>query len=235
MFWNGKPVFLRHPEAAAGAAVEEQAAAPAGGEPGAGTAPAAGEVGAEGGAPGPEGPELSAEQLAAVEQMIDRRTHRLGHQIKTLESQLADRQRKLAEHMSAEELRQMEMDEKEAALTAREAELETERRQRYATEAIVAAGLGQDSKNALRLREFVLAESEADMDKRVADFKALLQSYVAGDVQRIFQSGGRLPEGGMGGAPQANYDQKIQSAMQAGNMAEAAYWTRQKAEAKTGG
>ncbi len=248
--------FLRHPLAGAAATGqgpgESEERAPGGAGGGAPRRPEAaldarradpGGVGEAGGltpgaAPAAKGKGRGAATGAAAENQntpADAQSQKLQSRIQELEAQLADRQTKLAARMSADELRLLELDEKEAKLAQREAELALERRQRYATEAILAAGLGQDSEKALRLREFVMAEDEADIKGRVQSFKALLQSYVAEDVQRVFKAGGRSPEAGEGAAGQDVYEQRIGRALAGGNLGEAAYWTRKKAEEGRGG
>lgn len=125
-----------------------------------------------------------------VQSAVDRATNRLGNENKRLREQL-DKLKK--EKLSDEELRKLEVQEKEAALAEREKQILEKENRFHAIEAIKKAGLDDGSTKALNLIDFVMASDQSEIDKRVDTFKALVNSFVKAEIDKTFKTNGKTP------------------------------------------
>lgn len=121
-----------------------------------------------------------------VQSAVDRATNRLGNENKKLREQL-DKLKK--EKLSDDELKTLEVQEKEAALAEREKQILDKENRFYAIEAIKKAGLDDGSTRALDLIDFVMSSDQAGIDKRIAAFKAVVDAYVKNEVDKTFRTG----------------------------------------------
>lgn len=130
-----------------------------------------------------------------IQRAVDRATNKLGNDNKKLRQQLeAIKKSKLTEAEAAE----MERQEREDALAARERELQEKENRLYAVNAIEAAGLNNGSVRMNEIVDFVMAGSEAEIDARVKAFGALVNKIVKAEVDKKFKQHGRTPEQGAG-------------------------------------
>ena len=98
--------------------------------------------------------------------------------------------------MTAEELKKYESEKREQELKDRDAQL-TERENRlFAIEAIKEIGLDDGGKQYLELVDFVLADDEETIKKRVTAFKGFGDRFVTARVDKTFKENGRVPNGG---------------------------------------
>lgn len=99
------------------------------------------------------------------------------------------------DQLSAEELKRLEMEEKEAALAEKEKALADREHRLYAIKAIKAAGLDDGSDTALELVDFIIGEDEEIMNRNIKAFQALVDKTVAAHVDQTFREHGRVPKG----------------------------------------
>lgn len=100
------------------------------------------------------------------------------------------------EKLTDDELRQVEMDEKEQAIAEREKAITEKENRLYAVKAIKEAGLDDGSETSLSLVDFVMAEDEAEIDKKVKAFKSLFDEAVSKEVNKRFKENGYNPKRG---------------------------------------
>lgn len=130
-----------------------------------------------------------------IQRAVDRATNKLGNDNKKLRQQLeALKKSKLTQ----EEVAELERKEREADLAEREKALQDKENRLYAIKAIQKAGLNDGSDSALELVDFVIGESEEDIDAKVKSFGALVKKFVKAEVDRTFKQHGRTPEHGSG-------------------------------------
>lgn len=96
--------------------------------------------------------------------------------------------------MTADEVKQAEIAEKEEALAAREKELQDRLNREYAQKALREAGLDDGSETAFALVDFVIGEDEAAIDEKVKSFKELFNKAVTAEVNKRFKENGRTPQ-----------------------------------------
>lgn len=102
------------------------------------------------------------------------------------------------EKLSDEEIKKLEIDEREQLLKDKEKELADRENRLHAIKAVKAAGLDDGSDTVLELIDFVMAEKTEDIDARVKTFQALIQRMVAAEVGKTFKDNGRNPGAGKG-------------------------------------
>lgn len=141
---------------------------------------------------------LTAEE---VQRMIDRATNKLGNENKKLKADL-DKARKA--NMSAEELRQAEIDEKEKELAEKEQALQDKESRMYAIAALKKAGLDDGSEDAMSLIDFVLGEDENTIDSRVKALKVFADRIAKNTTDGIYRENGREPGKGNAGGGKGN-------------------------------
>lgn len=98
--------------------------------------------------------------------------------------------------MTADEVKQAEIAEKEEALAAREKELQDRLNREYAQKALREAGLDDGSETAFSLADFVMGNDEAEIKEKVTTFKKLFDTAVSAEVKKRFKDNGRVPEKG---------------------------------------
>ena len=138
-------------------------------------------------------PDIDIEKL--IQRAVDRATNKLGNDNKKLREQLeALKKSKLTDAEQAE----LDRKEREDALAEQERALQDEKNRWYAMKAIKKAGLDDGGDDSLALVEFVLGNSEADIDAKVKSFGALVKKFVKTEVDKTFKQHGRNPEQGSG-------------------------------------
>ena len=104
------------------------------------------------------------------------------------------------EKLTAEELKQLEDEEREKNLAEREALLKAAENKMYAVKAIKKAGLDDGSETALDILALVNGKDEATIDGNIKALKALVDKLVKAEVDKTFKDSGRNPQQGNGGA-----------------------------------
>lgn len=152
--------------------------------------------------PEPEGdPEEGIEEkiAKAVQLAVDRATNKLGNEKKKLKEDLEKERKK---NLTAEELKQVEMQEKEQELERKENEIRDKENRMYAIKALKKAELDDGSEESLEFVDFVLANDEENIDKKVKSLSALICARVKKEVEKTFKESGREP--GKGSSAGAN-------------------------------
>jgi hypothetical protein len=139
-------------------------------------------------------PEIDMEALERIIQS------RVDKQLATERKKSAENERKYKQLqkqlMTADQLKEAEMAEKEAALAAREKELNDRLNREFAQKALREAGLDDGSENAFALADFVMADDEDEIKTRVKTFKELFTKAVAAEVDKRFKKEGYTPKKG---------------------------------------
>lgn len=152
----------------------------------------------KGGPPEEASPADAGEPDGKLERMVqaavDRATNKLGNENKVLREKLEKERKK---NLTAEEVKQLELQEKEQELAQKEKEIRDEKNRMYALKSIKKAGLDDGSEDTLDFVDFVMADEESDIDDRVKSLKSLIDARVHREVDRIFKENGRIP--GKGG------------------------------------
>lgn len=136
-----------------------------------------------------------------VQSAVDRATNRLGNENKKLREELNKLKK---EKLSEDELKKLEVQEKEAALAERERQLQDKENRFYAIEAIKKAGLDDGSTKALNLIDFVMSSDQSEIDKRIDTFKTLVNSFVKAEIDKTFKTNGKTPNKSADNAGVAN-------------------------------
>lgn len=145
--------------------------------------------------------DLEAKISRAVQAAVDRATNKLGNENKLLRDKL-EKTRK--EKLSAEELKQVELQEKEAELAQKEQEIREKENRMYAIKALRKAELDDGSEETLDLVEFVLGEDEAAIDLKVKALQKFAQRVTKNTTDGIYKTNGRTPGKGNAGGGQDN-------------------------------
>ena len=140
-----------------------------------------------------------------IQRAVDRATNKLGNENKTLKEKLAKLEK---EKLSDEERAELEKKEKEEELNRRERELRDKENRLYAVKAIRKAKLDDGSDTSLDLIDFVMAETEEEIDKRVKAFGELVNKLVKAEVEKTFKENGGNPKRGAGGGGTADNPDK---------------------------
>lgn len=145
-----------------------------------------------------------------IQQAVDRATNKLGNENKTLRGQLEKLQK---EKLSDDEIKALEIKNKEAEIAQREAAILEKENRLYAIKAIKEAGLDDGSDRALQLVDFVMADKTDDIDARVKTFNALFKSFVKAEVEKTFKENGRNPNGGQSTSDKEKKDNSLAVAL----------------------
>lgn len=164
----------------------------------------AGTTGAAAGAAEPAKPKETPPPPAAedglearIQQMVDRATNRLGNDNKVLKLQLEKERKK---NLTVEELKQVELQEKEQELLQKEKEIQEKENRMYAIKALKKFDLDDGGEDSLDYIDFVMAEDETVIDEKVKSLKSLIDRRVKKEVEQTFRENGRDPaKGGSGG------------------------------------
>ena len=145
--------------------------------------------------------DLETKIAKAVQSAVDRATNKLGNETKLLKDKL-EKTRK--EKMTAEELRQVELQEKEDELARQQAEIQMEKNRMHAIKALKKAGLDDGSEETLDLVEFVLGKDEPAIDLRVKALQKFAQRVAKNTTDGIYKANGRTPGKGNAGGGKDN-------------------------------
>ena len=99
-------------------------------------------------------------------------------------------------NLSAEELKNYEIEEREKTIAAREKELQDRLNRECAQKALREAGIDDGSQTAFELVDFVMGEDEEEIKGKVKTFKELFDKLVAAEVNKRFKENGRTPKKG---------------------------------------
>ncbi len=123
---------------------------------------------------------------------------RVDKQMATERKKSADLERQLKRLQQAkltdDELKQIEIDEKEKAIAEREKAITDKENRLYAVKAIKEAGLDDGSDTALSLVDFVMGEDESEIKTKVKAFKELFDKAVSAEVNKRFKENGYTPK-----------------------------------------
>lgn len=145
--------------------------------------------------------DLEAKIAKAVQAAVDRATNKLGNENKLLKDRL-EKTRK--EKLSADELKQVELQEKETELAQKEQEIREKENRIYAVKALKKAELDDGSEDTLELVEFVLGNDEAAVDLKVAALQKFAKRVAKNTTDGIYRTNGRTPGKGNTGFGQDN-------------------------------
>lgn len=132
-----------------------------------------------------------------IQRAVDRATNRLGNDNKRLRQQLETLKKN---KLSADEQADLDRQEREEALAEREHALAEKERRLYAIKAIKQAGLDDGSDRALELIDYVMADTDDEIDAKVKSFGALVTKLVKAEVDKTFKQHGRNPAQGSSGS-----------------------------------
>lgn len=133
----------------------------------------------------------SIEQL--IQSAVDRATQKLGTANKELREQLENLQK---EKLSADELKEMTIKQKEDDIAKREAALKDKENRLFAIKAIKEAGLDDGSDLSLQLVDLVMGEDEKTITAKTKVFSTLVKKLVDAEVSKTFKENGRNPDKG---------------------------------------
>ena len=146
--------------------------------------------------PAGDDPDKKLEKM--IQAAIDRATNKLGNENKGLKEKL-DAERK--KNLSSEELKQVELQEKETELAKKEQEIKDKENRMYAIKALKKAELDDGSEDTLDLVDFVLGEDEAAINLKVKALQKFAQRVAKNTTNGIYRTNGREPgKGNAGGA-----------------------------------
>lgn len=145
--------------------------------------------------------DLDARISKAIQSAVDRATNKLGNENKKLKEQLKTERKK---NLSADELKQVELQEKEDAIALKEKEIKEKENRMYAVKALKKAELDDGSEEALELVDFVLGEDETAIDLRVKALQKFAQRIVKKTTDGIYKTNGRNPGKGSAGSSKEN-------------------------------
>lgn len=135
--------------------------------------------------------EVDIEKL--IQRAVDRATNKLGNDNKKLREQLETIKK---EKLTDDEIKKLELADKEADIADREAKLAEKENRLFAIKVIKEAGLDDGGNNALELVDFVMSDNEETTRMRVKVFSELVKKIVTAKVNETFKSSGRNPEKG---------------------------------------
>ena len=139
-------------------------------------------------------PEIDMEALERIIQS------RVDKQLASERKKSAEQERKYKalqkQILTADQLKEAEMAEKEAALAAREKELNDRLNREFAQKALREAGLDDGSETAFALADFVVADDEDEIKTRVKTLKELIDKAVSAEVDKRFKKEGYTPRKG---------------------------------------
>lgn len=128
-----------------------------------------------------------------IQSRVDKITADLGKKNSTLQKELDKMKR---EKLSEEEVRNLEIADKEKALAEKEQALLERENKLYAIKAMKEIGLDDGSQQSLELLDFVMSDNEKTIKERVKTFKSLVDRFVTAKVEQTFKANGRVPNGG---------------------------------------
>lgn len=150
---------------------------------------------------GDQDDDLETKIAKAVQAAVDRATNKLGNANKKLKEDLEKERKK---NLSAEELKQLELQEKETELAQKEQEIREKENRMYVIKALKKAELDDGSEDTLDLVEFVLGEDETAIDLKVKALQKFAQRVAKNTTDGIYKANGRTPGKGNAGSRQDN-------------------------------
>lgn len=133
-----------------------------------------------------------------VQKAVDRATNKLGNDNKKLKEDLEKERKK---NLSAEELKVVELKEKENEIVEREQTIKDKENRLYAISALKKAKLDSGDEESLELVDFVIGEDETAIDLKVKALQKFEQRVRKLVTDEIYKTNGRTPEkGGSQGA-----------------------------------
>ena len=127
-----------------------------------------------------------------IQSEVDKVRTKYSNEKSILQKELENLKR---EKLTAEERRQLELEDKERAIAERERSLLEKENRLYTIKAIKAAGLDDGSDKALELVDFIISDSQEEIDERVKVFSEILNKFVSAKVDSTFKANGRVPNG----------------------------------------
>jgi len=149
--------------------------------------------------PAGDDPDKKLEKM--IQAAVDRATNKLGNENKGLKEKL-DAERK--KNLSAEELKQVELQEKETELAKKEQEIKDKENRMYAIKALKKAELDDGSEETLDLVDFVLGEDETAINLKVKALQKFAQRVAKNTTDGIYRANGREPGKGNAGGSKDN-------------------------------
>ena len=144
--------------------------------------------------PDPE-PAPAQFDMATIEKLVQSRVDKLMASERKKGADTEKKYKALQKQLlTADEVKQAEIAEKEQALAAREKELQDRLNREFAQKALREAGLDDGSETAFALADFVMGEDEDEIKSKVASFKELFDKAVAAEVSKRFKDNGRTPK-----------------------------------------
>lgn len=98
--------------------------------------------------------------------------------------------------LTDDEIKQIELDEKERTIAEREKAIADKENRLFAVKAIKEAGLDDGSDISLSLVDFVMGEDKAEINTKIKAFKTLFDKAVAAEVDKRFKNNGYIPQKG---------------------------------------
>lgn len=132
----------------------------------------------------------------ALEKLVQSKVDRLMAEERKKNADLQKRLDKLnKEKLTDDELKQAEIAEREKAIADKERALAEKENRLYAIKAIKTAGLDDGGETSLELVDFVMSDTEENIDTKVKSFKTLVDKMVSARVDATFKANGRNPNG----------------------------------------
>lgn len=148
-----------------------------------------------------ENPDVDTLIAQAVQKAVDKVANKMGNENKKLKEQLKEEQKK---NLSAEEIRKMELEEKEREILEKEQALRTESNRIYALKALKKAALDDGSEDTFELLDLVLGDDEEQISTKVKALEKYKRRIEANKVESIYKKNGRTPNKGLDGGSVKN-------------------------------
>lgn len=143
--------------------------------------------------------ELDIETM--IQKAIDRATNKLGNDNKRLKEELEKERKK---NLTVEELKELEIKEKESEVAERERIIKEKESRLYAITALKKAGLDNGNKDSLELIDIVLGEDESAIESNVKALQKFEQTIRKKVTDEIYKTNGRNPDKGGTSASEDN-------------------------------
>lgn len=141
-----------------------------------------------------------------IQREADRRNAKSGKEVADLRKELDKLKRS---QMDAEEVRKLELQDKEAELATREQALKDSENRLAAIKAIKKAGLDDGGDTSLELVNFVMADTPEQIEANVKAFGALVQKFVKVEVDKLYAKAADTPKGAGAGAASKTADTSV--------------------------
>lgn len=133
----------------------------------------------------------------AIEKLVQAKVDRITADLGKKNAELQQQVNKLTrEKLSDEEIKKLEMEEKETAIAEKEKALRERENKLTAINAIKEVGLDDGSTEALELVDFIIADNEENIKARATALKKLIDKRISAEVAKTFKQNGRTPNGG---------------------------------------